>query len=62
MAGQSRPLAFVVDAVRRVVGLHGDAVGNAAKSVRDNTRASEHRSQVEREIRALDAVDDVGRD
>jgi len=54
MASQPEPLTQVVAALRRVVGLHGDAVGNAARSVRDNERARRHRAQVELDIRALD--------
>jgi hypothetical protein len=56
MASQQEPLSQVVAALRRVVGLHGDAVGNAARSVRVNERARRHRTQIEREIRALDGV------
>lgn len=37
--------------VRRATGLHGDALGNAATSMRANRRAREHREAVESEIR-----------
>lgn len=38
--------------VRRAVGLHGDALGNAATSMRANRRAREHREAVETEVSA----------
>ena len=37
--------------LRRAVGLHGDAVGNAATSMRANRRAREHREAIESEVR-----------
>jgi hypothetical protein len=37
--------------VRRATGLHGDALGNAATSMRANRRAREHRETIEEEVR-----------
>jgi len=62
MVDQSGPLSLVVTAVRRVVGLHGDAVSNAARSVQDNKRARRHRVQVEEEVRAIHSVDNLSSD
>jgi hypothetical protein len=42
---------------RRATGLHGDAVGNAATSMRANRRAREHRETVELEVREVVAAD-----
>jgi hypothetical protein len=37
--------------VRRATGLHGDALGNAASSMRANRKAREHREAIETEVR-----------
>lgn len=37
--------------LRRATGLHGDALGNAATSMRANRRAREHREAIETEVR-----------
>jgi hypothetical protein len=42
---------------RRVTGLHGDALGNAATSMRANRRAREHREAIEHEVREAVSVD-----
>jgi hypothetical protein len=43
----------LVGGLRRVMGLHGDAVGNAEQAVRDNERARRHRLRVADETRAI---------
>jgi hypothetical protein len=40
--------------LRRMTGLHGDALANAATSMRANRRAREHREAVETEVREVD--------
>jgi hypothetical protein len=42
---------------RRATGLHGDAVGNAATSMRANRRAREHRETIELEVREVVAAE-----
>ena len=46
--------------LRRLTGLHGDALGNAATSMRANRRAREHREAVEVDVR--DAVEGDARE
>ena len=42
---------------RRATGLHGDALGNAATSMRANRRAREHREAIELEVREAVAAE-----
>jgi hypothetical protein len=43
--------------LRRLTGLHGDALGNAATSMRANRRAREHREAVEVDVREAVELD-----
>jgi len=43
--------------LRRATGLHGDALGNAATSMRANRRAREHREAVEVDVREVVDLD-----
>lgn len=47
----------VLGMLRRMVGLHGDAVTNAAEAVHDDTRARRHRQSVQAEVRDIVADD-----
>lgn len=47
-----RILTVLSASLRRVVGLHGDAVANAAGSVRRDDQARSHRERVAAEIAA----------
>jgi hypothetical protein len=48
-----RMVRELVSGLRRVTGLHGDAVGNAKQAVRDDERARSHRVRVADETRAI---------
>ena len=43
--------------LRRATGLHGNALGNAATSMRANRRAREHRETIEVEVRDIELQD-----
>jgi hypothetical protein len=43
--------------LRRATGLHGNALGNAATSMRANRRAREHRETVDGEVRDIELQD-----
>jgi hypothetical protein len=50
----ARTMLFeLVSGLRRLIGLHGDALGNAEQAVRNDNRARRHRVRVAEETRVL---------